>query len=133
MIFRAGLPIPIPEVSAALRPHINSSNAKAFPTPGGVVSIIETESSIAEVSASLDEVGVFFVVVEVGSDAIGMPQALKDAIVQIEGSHNPSPAPQQVRPLTVDQILDKINATGIESLTDAEKAILEANQSGSAN
>lgn len=131
MIFRAGVPMPIPEVSAALRPHINSPDAKAFPVPGGVVSIIDTESSIADVSAALDQVGVFFFIVPMDANVVGMPQGLNDALNQ-RGIVAPS-APQPVRPLTVDEILDKINATGVESLTDAERAILEANQTGSAN
>lgn len=120
VILRFGPPIPIPEINAALRPHFADQRAKAFPMPGGVMSVFSTESSIEEVATSIKECGVpgiSFFVFPFDEKSCQLPPQLIAAIND-GAANNSSPVPS--RQLTVDEILEKISAHGRESLTPDE-------------
>jgi hypothetical protein len=124
VIMRFGPPTPIFEINAALKPHFADKLAKAFPMPGGVMSVFNTESSIEEVTASIKETGVPvpFFIFPFNADACQLPP---QAIAAITGeADNGTSAP--TRTPTMDEVLEKISATGIESLTPEEKAVLNA-------
>lgn len=121
---RFGPPIPIPEIHEALKPHFQNDPApKMMPTPGGVMSIFSTDSTPEEVADSLKEVSpdLPFFVMPLDSNRMQIPGLFERLGENVQS--------EEVRPtLTVDQILDKISDSGMESLTEEEKATLEANR-----
>lgn len=123
VIMRFGPPVPIPAINEALKPHFQSDpQARMFPTPGGVLSVFNTESTPEEVATSLKEVSpdLPFFVMPLDSARMQVP-----GLFEIVGEDNPTP---QAAPLNMDAILEKISATGMESLTQEEKDFLERGQ-----
>ena len=118
---RFGPPIPIPQVSAALRPHIaNPETAYAFPTPGGVLSVFDTESTDEQIAADVKPTGALFFVFPFNSNAFQLPEPIMERLGAM-----PTTAPEAEIELTIDDVLQKVHDHGMESLTPAEKAILE--------
>ena len=109
---------PSPEVSAALIPHM-TGRPIAFPIPGAIVSVFETQSSIDEVHESVKETGALFFLMDIQTAKINLPEEIMEAIGV---SQPPLPeTPEQ----TVDEILDLIRQHGVEILTPEQKRILE--------
>jgi hypothetical protein len=111
---------PSPIVSNALIPHM-VGKATALPIPGAVLSIFNTESSIEDVRASIEETGAFFILTD--NAELVLPQPLMEAIEKVFPS-GAQPVKED-KPLTMDEILDLISQNGIESLTPAQKQQLE--------
>ena len=95
--------------------------ATALPIPGAVLSIFNTESSIEDVRASIEETGAFFILTD--NAELVLPQPLMAEIEKVFPS-GAQPV-KEAEPLTMDEILDLISQNGIESLTPAQKQQLE--------
>lgn len=117
VLVRLGLS-PNPQVTAALLPHM-SPNPVAFPIPGAIVSVFETQSSIDEVAQAVKETGSLFFLMDMESARINLPEEIMELI----GSAEQPQAPTAEQ--TVDEILDLIREHGVEVLTDEQKRILE--------
>lgn len=120
VIMRFGPQMPIREINEALKPHFASDpDAKAIPVPGGVMSVFNTESTPEEVSKSLKRVdrGLPFFVMPYNENRMQIPGLTSDESSDVEDDEVPT--------LTVDEILEKINTEGINSLTEVERAVLE--------
>lgn len=122
VFMRFGQPIPIPQVSEALRPHIaNQATAYAFPMPGGVLSIFDTESTDEQITSDVKQVGAFFMVFPFNGRATNLPEPIMERLGCSTNDTDSQPVA-----LTVDQILEKIYAgQSVESLTPEERVILE--------
>ena len=121
VFMRFGPPIPIPPISAALRPHIaNPEAAYAFPMPGGVLSIFDTESTDEQITADVKPTGAFFFVFPFNGNATALPEPIMEKL----GVIATTPA-EDTTELTIDDVLQKVHDHGMESLTPVEKAILE--------
>ena len=117
VLVRLGLS-PNPQVTAALLPHM-SPNPVAFPIPGAIVSVFETQSSIDEVAQAVKETGSLFFLMDMESARINLPEEIMELI----GSAEQPQAPTAEQ--TVDEILDLIREHGVEVLTEEQKRILE--------
>lgn len=120
VIMRFGPQRPIKEINKALRPHFShDANAKAVPVPGGVMSVFNTESTLEDVSKSLKRISqdLPFFVMKYDETHMQIPGLTPNEASDVEDDATPT--------LTVDQILEKISANGINSLTENEKSILE--------
>lgn len=120
VIMRFGPQRLIKEINEALRPHFShDANAKAVPVPGGVMSVFNTESTLEDVSKSLKRIdrNLPFFVMPFNENHMQIPGLTSDESSDVEDDEVPT--------LTVDQILEKISANGINSLTENEKSILE--------
>lgn len=126
IILRFGPPIPMPQVSAALKPHIaNPQTAITMPCPGGVISIFDSESTEEEIAADVKATGADFFIFPYNRAAMNLPRPVMEQLDSVLGTTEAPTTPARPAPLTVDQILDKINTSGRESLTPEEVAILE--------
>lgn len=54
--------VPNPDVTMALQSHIDLSRSVAFPIPGAVMSIFDTESDPIQIAADVRAVGVQFII-----------------------------------------------------------------------
>jgi len=121
VFMRFGPPIPIPQVSAALRPHIaNSESAYVFSMPGGVLSIFDTESTNEQITADVKPTGAMFFVFPFNANATSLPEPIMERL----GAATTT-APEAETELTIDDVLQKVHDQGMGSLTPAEKTILE--------
>lgn len=112
--------VPNPQVTAALIPHM-TGRPVAFPIPGAIVSIFDTESSLHEVSESVKETGAFFFLTELENSKINLPEEVMELVgLRDQPQDQPQSAEQ-----TVDEILDLIRERGVEVLTEEQKRILE--------
>ena len=121
VIMRFGPPTPIKAINDALLPHFqNDPKAVMLPTPGGVMSVFNTDSTPEEVAASLKEVSsdLPFFVMPLNSECMQIP-----GLFEHFGENVPNEP--QTSTLSVDEVLEKISATGLESLTEDERALLE--------
>ena len=126
VMFRFSPPIPMPQVSAALRQHIiNPQTAIAMLCPGGVLSIFDSESTEEEITNDVKATGAAFFIFPYNRASMNLPHQLLEQLDSVLGTTEVPATPSRPVPLTVDQILDKINMTGHESLTPEEVAILE--------
>lgn len=106
-------------VSDALKHHIVGTNALALPIPGAIMSIFDTESTIEEISESVKETGVYFIITKWNESNLCLPMEILAVIQQTIGT------PTQSEPeLTFDDVLDLINQNGMDSLTPAQLKIL---------
>jgi len=112
--------VPNPEVSQALKPHIVGP-AFAAPIPGAILSVFNTQSSEEQITQDVKETGATFFLMEESKVNLNLPEALMQAINAVIKTATQVAIPD----LTVDEILDKISRSGVESLTQNEKAILE--------
>lgn len=130
VVFRFGPPIPVPPITNALIPHFASGKPMAISVPGGVMSVFNTNSSIDEIATSIKGVDlpIIFFVFKYSPTSIVLPAELTEAIAEALGDEAPeTPTVIPNAPVgTYDQILDKINATGMSSLTAADLAELRA-------
>jgi DNA-binding NarL/FixJ family response regulator len=111
---------PNPAVSQALKPHIVGP-AFAAPIPGAILSVFNTESSEEEITQDVKETGATFFLMEETKVNLNLPEALMHAINAVLQTAAQTATPD----LTVDEILDKISRSGVESLTQREKEILQ--------
>lgn len=114
---------PNPTVSNALKPHIVGP-AFAGPIPGAIMSVFNTESDEDQITQDLKQTGALFFLLDSANTHQNLPEGMMEAIDAVLGT---SPEPQ-APVLTIDQILEKISAKGIASLTPAEIAKLEAGE-----
>lgn len=112
--------VPNLEVSQALKPHIVGP-AFAAPIPGAILSVFNTQSSEEQITQDVKETGAIFFLMEESKVNLNLPEALMQAINAVIKTATQVAIPD----LTVDEILDKITRSGVESLTQNEKAILE--------
>ena len=134
VFLRFGPAIPIPQVTEGLNPHMVKGQAIAFPMPGGVMSVFNSESDVVSIMESVKESapGIPFIVFPFEDGAYGLPDQAIDAMEALDAATNgrepgkaqPAENVEPTTELTVDQILDKLNEHGIESLTPAELRIL---------
>jgi DNA-binding NarL/FixJ family response regulator len=111
---------PNPAVSQALKPHIVGP-AFAAPIPGAILSVFNTQSSEEEITQDVKETGATFFLMEETKVNLNLPEALMQAINAVLQTAAQTATPD----LTVDEILDKISRSGVESLTQREKEILQ--------
>jgi uncharacterized protein (DUF2267 family) len=111
---------PNPAVSQALMPHI-VGKAFAAPIPGAILSVFNTQSSEEQITQDVKETGATFFLMEESKVNLNLPEALMQAINAVIKTATQVAIPD----LTVDEILDKISRSGVESLTQNEKEILE--------
>lgn len=126
-LLRFGAPIPNQAVSQAIAPHV-SGPAIATPVPGGILSVFRTESTEADIAEALRQTGAQFFMFDWTTAEIEAPEGFVDAVDRAifgPGRERMTPNPE-AEALTIDQILDKINERGVESLTPAERQRLEA-------
>jgi hypothetical protein len=116
--------VPNPMVTAALIPHM-TGRPVAFPIPGAIVSIFDTQSSIEQVSESIKETGAFFFLMEQRNAAMHLPPEVMEIISQVTEGSETSTSSQPEQELSIDDVLDLITQNGIESLTPAQKQILD--------
>jgi len=116
--------VPNPMVTAALIPHM-TGRPVAFPIPGAIVSIFDTQSSIEQVSESIKETGAFFFLMEQRNAAMHLPPEVMEIISQVTEGSETSTSSQPEPELSIDDVLDLITQNGIESLTPAQKQILD--------
>jgi len=114
---------PNPAVSNALKSHI-SGQAFAGPIPGAIMSVFNTESDEDQITQDLKQTGALFFLLDSANVHQNLPEGMMEAIDAVLGTA-PAPEPQV---LTIDEILEKISAQGIRSLTQAERARLEAGE-----
>jgi len=114
---------PNPTVSNALKPHI-VGQAFAGPIPGAIMSVFNTESDEAQITQDLKETGALFFLLDAATVNQNLPEGMMEAIDRVLGA---APAPEVFVP-TIDDVLDKILRHGVQSLTSAEKRILEAGE-----
>jgi hypothetical protein len=114
---------PNPTVSNALKPHI-VGQAFAGPVPGAIMSVFNTESDEAQITQDLKETGAIFFLMNADLVNLNLPEGMMEAINGMLGIQTKRETPV----LTVDEILEKISAKGIASLTPAEIAKLEAGE-----
>lgn len=112
--------VPNPQVTEALVPHM-TGRPVAFPIPGAIVSVFDTPHSIEEVSESVKETGVFFFLVEFDKMQMHLPEEIMQIVSRAIGER---PRVQE-EDLTIDDVLDLITRNGIESLTPAQRRILD--------
>jgi len=115
---------PSPAVSNALAPHIVGP-AFAAPIPGAILSVFNTNSSEDQITQDVKETGATFFLMDETKVNLNLPEALMQAIDRVVKTARATASPQ--RELNLDQILDKIGATGMESLTPEERAFLNRN------
>ena len=121
---------PNPQVTQALMPFVHEGKAIAFPIPGAIVSIFYTEHDIPEIATAIQErTGVFFMLSE--NAAFHFPQEVTNMIlsqmqrlgmtshqvVEPSAEHEPTP--------TLDDLLELISRGGMNSLTTAQRQLLE--------
>lgn len=128
-LLRFGAPIPNPAVSQAIAPHV-SGPCIATPVPGGILSVFRTESSEADIAEALRQTGAQFFMFDWCAAEIEAPEGFVDAVDRAvlgpDRDRNRMTPNPEAETLTIDQILDKINERGVESLTPAERQRLEA-------
>jgi hypothetical protein len=115
---------PSPAVSNALASHIVGP-AFAAPIPGAILSVFNTNSSEDQITQDVKETGATFFLMDEAKVNLNLPEALIQAINKVMQTARATASPQ--RELNLDQILDKIGATGMESLTPEERAFLNRN------
>jgi hypothetical protein len=113
---------PSPAVSQALAPHI-VGRAFAAPIPGAILSVFNTNSSEEEITQDVKETGATFFLMEETKVNLNLPEALIQAINKVVGTAQRMASPQ--RELSLDDILDKIARSGMDSLTPEERAFLQ--------
>lgn len=114
---------PNPVVTEALVPHMTGKSI-ALPVPGAIMSIISTESTVEQVSASLKETGAFFFCFERGAAGSNLPQELDAAIKHVLKEES-KPVPRE---WTIDEVLDIISERGMDALTPEQRAVLDRGQ-----
>lgn len=112
--------VPNPQVTAALIPHM-TGRPVAFPIPGAIVSVFDTESSLDEVNESVKSTGAFFFLTEFENSKMHLPEE----VMEILGESIGTPPQPETREWSIDEVLDLITANGIESLTPSQRQILD--------
>jgi hypothetical protein len=118
---------PSPAVSAALAPHING-RAFAAPIPGAIMSVFNSPSNLEDICDSIKETGAFFMLMRFNDVNLFLPEELIEAIHKAMGSIDRLETASDQREWTMDEVLDLISANGIDSLTPAQRRILEGRQ-----
>jgi len=110
---------PNPKVTNVLAPHMSQSPNRpiAFPAPGCVVTVFETNSDVAVITEQLRQLRVFFILADIESAGVVLPPEI---MVVCQPYFSAQPAPQDDRQFSLDELLDIINQTGRESLTPAQ-------------
>ena len=112
---------PNPEVSKALKPHI-VGQAFASPVPGAILSVFNTNSSLTEISGSVESTGATFILTEFKpGQTMSLPPNLMLIIDIITGETER----ELDKTWTLDELLDLINQNGVQSLTPEQKRQLE--------
>jgi hypothetical protein len=122
ILIRFGL-LPDPRVSMALRPHI-AGTAFASPVPGAIMTLFTTNSKIDEIERDIREVGVFFILADMETSKLCLPREVLE-IIEREFINEPQPSAQATS-WTMDELLDIIHQTGIDSLTAEQRNQLES-------
>lgn len=114
---------PSPAVSQALKPHIQGP-AFAGPIPGAIMSVFNSSSEESQIAEAIKETGATFFLMKEDAISLNLPDGMMEAINQVLGTAPQAPAQE----LTLDDVLDKISASGFESLTPAELDILTSSR-----
>ena len=115
---------PDPRVTAALAPHI-AGKAFAAPIPGAILSVFNTKSEEAQITQDVKRTGALFFLIDRAKMNMSLPEEILNTINKVLGV---AAQVAQTRPLTIDEILDKISVSGVESLTADELRTLERGQ-----
>lgn len=118
---------PSPAVSAAIAPHI-SGKAFAAPIPGAILSVFNSPSNLEDICDAVKETGAYFMLMRYNDVNLFMPEELIAAINKVMGQLDRVQTPSAQREWTLDEVLDLINAKGIESLTPEQRRVLEGRQ-----
>ena len=113
---------PNPAVSMALKPHLNGC-AMLCPAPGLIMTFFETESTEEKITQDLKETGAMFFIFPWEPTHFNLPQGLAEEFEAKCGT--PTTTTPAAHVPTFDEVLDKVNSEGAESLTPEEKEILE--------
>jgi hypothetical protein len=115
--------VPSPTVSAALKPHLNGI-AIAFPVPGAVMSIFETESSEDQIAQDVKATGAMFLLFPLVPSQMALPVPVMEAVnAKFEISPEPT---DSIADVTLEAVIARMREHGIISLTEAEKQLLQA-------
>lgn len=127
-LVRLGM-LPNPAVSNALAPHIKDGKAVAFPIPGAIMTILDTESTLQQVSDAVIATGSHFII----SDNTGLHLPTEILAIISRGLEE-----RGMRPLTdvveiergepilsLDQLLDLVAEKGIAGLTPQQRERLD--------
>lgn len=120
VLVRLGM-TPNPAVTMALAPHFAGKKPVAFPIPGSIISVFQTESSIEEVSESIKETGALFFLMNLSQAQVNLP----DEVMDIVNPFNDIPVQEPTAQQTFDEIMELVRLNGAESLTPEQKVILE--------
>ena len=116
---------PNPRVTAVLARHMsqNPNRPIAFPAPGCVVTVFETESDVKVITEELRTVGVFFILADIESAGVILPMEIMTVCQNYIGTPS-NPAPTAERQFSLDELLDLIRQNGRASLSAAQETRL---------
>ena len=119
--------VPSPAVSAALAPHVNG-RAFAAPIPGAIMSVFNSPSNLDDICDAIKQTGAFFMLMRFNDVNLFLPEELIEAINKAMGQLDRMETPSTQREWTLDEVLDLISANGMDSLTPAQRRVLEGRQ-----
>ena len=119
--------VPSPAVSAALAPHVNG-RAFAAPIPGAIMSVFNSPSNLEDICDAIKQTGAFFMLMRFNDVNLFLPEELIEAINKAMGQLDRMETPSTQREWTLDEVLDLISANGMDSLTPAQRRVLEGRQ-----
>jgi hypothetical protein len=115
---------PDPRVTNVLGAHMSQTIRPVFiPTPGAMITVFETESDQKEIEAQLKQLGVFFVLGDLQTISLVLPNELMAIIRPF--TNDAVANPDANRQWTLDELLDLISMSGRESLTPEQLTQLQ--------
>lgn len=114
---------PVKEISEALVPHINGK-AIAFPAPGVIISVFNTESELSQIADALKPSGAMFLLMEANHARTKFPNEI-EKMIEAKFPSDEVVLERGPRIYTMDELLDMVHANGIESLTEDQKKQLD--------
>ena len=117
--------VPNQDVTRALQPHIDLSRSIAFPIPGAVMSIFDTDADPAQIAADVRAVGVQFILCPFDPKTVELPAQIMSIIREkMDGGSAPTQAEGPSANTELEAIIAKMREQGEDSLTPEEKEIL---------
>ena len=113
---------PNPAITAVLANHINGK-AIALPVPGAIMSVFYSESTIDSIKEDLKQVGPHFFIFDREDAGVNLPEEVMEVIDKAMGEESQKPVSR--REWTMDEILDQISRSGMDSLTPEQREVLD--------
>lgn len=111
---------PNPAITNALIPHIHGK-AMAFPAPGSIISIFETNSELSAIDSSVNQTGALYFLMDFETSVMRLPVEAHAAIDRKFGTDDHVELERGDRIYSMNELLDLINENGIDSLTPNQK------------